>query len=659
MATASVPPPSRMTSIDIIDVDALEENPIVYTGFRGRSQRSSPHQPQAGPSSSNHEHDDEITFTGFRRRSPGRAPRNGGSARAGPSSSTGTSGHDVIVLDSDDEMPPSDSGRRRPHMRAASRSRLMSPPPPAAQRGHTPGVPPLPPHLASQASFPRRHRAPDVPPPIRPVSQPLAFEERLPSLPRLPPRNVAHPPAAAPRSHHQPVMGFGGALLSLNRQNALQDAPHGSLARPRAEPRYTLPTFTEMLRRVAGLGGDDAYVPAPPENNARRWRHRIFPWYWDDAALDPDQELLSSFGDDDGLLGLPERLDAHRPAINLHHYMPKAETVSMWKPEYTHPDKTVPGFTHDFAPSEEPSSQTSSSSSPRGVIVLDEDEAGPSSGSASGSSSAPAVETTLVCARCLDPFILAPADGSSEEEVKTRRVWAMRCGHMLDGKCVAELMSPADASVETPPAKPFEETRADSRGKGKGKAREDAETPVDSTDPPPTSTGVASPSSMDRKGKRKAVEPLEPAEPPKRPALPAPSADSSAETEADNSIRSRLRSRTRAAVADVSPLSMPIPGSAAHVMFEDEEDTRSPLIPPRRGRRQPAGTSARSHGLGGAESRGKGKGKGRAKVERKPVVEAEHEWRCPVSGCGCVHYSVRIEGRWTNDDGRGPIALFV
>ncbi|KAI0833423.1 hypothetical protein BC628DRAFT_1307944 [Trametes gibbosa] len=656
MATVSVPHPSRVPSPDIIDVDALEEDAMVYTGFREPPGRSSQHQPHSGQSLSAYESlDDEITFTGFSRRSPRRAPRHTSSAHAGPSSSAGTSGDNVIVLDSDDETPSSSFGGRRPNIRTVSRSRLMSPPPPAAQRGHTPGVPPLPPHLASQASLPRQHRAPDIPPPIRPVSQPLVFEDRLRSLPRLLPRNIVPPPPAAPRSHHQPVMGLGGALIALNRQNSLHDVQRANQARAQAEARFNLPTFTEMLGRMIGFGGDAAYVPAPPENNARRWRHRIFPWYWDDGALDSEQELLSPFGDDDGLLGLPARLDAHRPAIDLRHYLPKTETVSMWKPEYTHPDKIAPGFTHDFAPSEEPSSQTSSSSSPRAFIVLDEDEAGPS-GSASGSSSATAVETTLVCARCLDPLILAPADNSSEDQVKTRRVWAMRCGHMLDGKCVAELMSPPEARVEIPPTQPFEDACVDS--KGKGKARAEVETPstaAHTSDFPPSSPRVAS---MDRKGKRKAVEPLEPAEPPKRPAFPADPAEPTAEANVDDSIRSRLRSRTRTTVADVSPSSALMSRPLGHVMSEEGDE--SPFAPPhRRGRRQPAGTSARSHGHGRAEVRGKGKGKARAKVERKPVVEAEHEWRCPVSGCGCAHYSVRVEGRWTNDEGRGPIALFV
>ncbi|KAF9238528.1 hypothetical protein BU15DRAFT_75223 [Melanogaster broomeanus] len=52
----------------------------------------------------------------------------------------------------------------------------------------------------------------------------------------------------------------------------------------------------------------------------------------------------------------------------------------------------------------------------------------------------------------------------------------------------------------------------------------------------------------------------------------------------------------------------------------------------------------------------RGKGKGKAKV---PIVEAEHEWGCPVSGCGQVHLSLLVDGRWMMDEKRGAIAVFV
>ncbi|KAI0368607.1 hypothetical protein BV20DRAFT_998283 [Pilatotrama ljubarskyi] len=649
MATATASQPAHASRPEIIDVDAFEEDAVVFTGFRGHP-RSQPHsRSSAGPSSSSHNHhDDEVTFTGFRRRSPRRALRSGGSAQVGPSAMAADD--NVIVLDSDEDMPlaSSSSSRQAPSKPFGTRSRLMSPPPPAPQRGHTPGVPPLPHHLASQASFPRRYRAPnerapDVPPPIRPLSRPLPYEARLPSVPRLPPRSAAPPPPAAPRSHHQPSMGLGGALIALNRQNALQEANRANQERGRSYGGF-LPSFSEIWRRVTGYGGE-AEAADRLQNNERRWRHRVLPWSWSDVALDHEEEFLSPFGNDDAWFGLPHHLEAIRPAGR---FPPPAEKIPLWKPEYTHPHKLAPGFTFDFAAPDEPSTiHSSGTSSPDTVIVLDEDVAGPSSG-ASASSSATAVETTLVCARCLDPLVLAPADGSSPEDAKMRRVWALRCGHMLDGKCVAELMVPPDLPAAPVSIEPPDEAAASS-DKGKGKARADTQ-PADA----PVAGDQAPAAVQDRKGKRKAVEPLEREGPPKRPTFAAP-----AEPEEDNSIRSRLRSRTRAA-ADVSPSSSGGPGASAHVTpAEDGWSTGGIMSSPRRGGRHLGVPSPSARQGQGPRSRAKGKGKGRAKVERKPVIEAEHEWRCPVAGCGCVHYSVRVDGVWTNDEGRGPIALFV
>ncbi len=452
-------------------------------------------------------------------------------------------------------------------------------------------------------------------------------------------------------------MGFGGALIALNRQNTLQEASRANQARERAPRGFNLPTFTEMFRRMTGYAGEEDDIPARPENPSRSWRHRVMPWYWEDAGADPERELFSPFGNEDAWFGLPDRLDALRPVVGRNPYIPKAETVPMWKPEYTHPNKLAPGFTHDFAAPDDPSTQASGSSSPQTVIVLD-DEAGPSSGAASGSSSATAVETTLVCARCLDPLVLAPADGSSEEDVKSRRVWALRCGHMLDGKCVAALMFPPSASADPGSTEsPQEDDEASVRSKGKGKARADPEPPAAPLEDPDIPTAEVDAAPADRKGKRKAVEPLEPEESPKRAALAAPGSPAAA---GSNSIRSRLRSRTRAG-ADVSPSAASAAGPGAHVT---PADGVLPPAPPRGGRRRLGTSSRRAHEHGHGDvahesARAKGKGKGRAKVERKRVVEAEHEWRCSVAGCGCVHYSVRVEGVWVNDEGRGPIALFV
>ena len=94
-----------------------------------------------------------------------------------------------------------------------------------------------------------------------------------------------------------------------------------------------------------------------------------------------------------------------------------------------------------------------------------------------------------------------------------------------------------------------------------------------------------------------------------------------------SSIRSRLRPRH------------PLPSSPSELL---------PAVPgPSRTRPR---TSTRT------PLKGKGNGKGRAKG---PIVEAEHEWTCPVGGCGRVHVSQLINGQWVMDDKRGAITVFV
>ncbi|TBU33567.1 hypothetical protein BD311DRAFT_685043 [Dichomitus squalens] len=617
---ASLPLP--IFNQEVIDVDALEDDPSdtpVFSGFHrstngGSSRRISDMLAEEG-----------LAYTGFRASSTSarRSPPDTSGARTG-SPSMGMS-EDVIVLESDDEGAPSSSTRagRRPNR---TRLRLVSPPPPRAQRGNTPAVPALPPHLASQSSLPRRRpqtaaQDHNPPPIIRPSADPLPFETRMAPLPRLPPRSS---PAlvAAPRSHYHPAMGLGGAALVLNRQTALEEANRRE--RDARSNTFNLPSFTDIFRRVtSGQRGPDAPQGADGVGTRGRSWQRWWPWLLDDPHEGPSRNQ-SPFSDDDTFFVLPDF-----PPPRFH-----KQTMEMpvhWKPEYTHPDKAGPGFAYDFAPSDAGPSLASGASSPT-VIVLDEDEAGPSH-AGSSSSSATAVETTLVCARCLDPLVLAAPASAPEDERRKYRVWALRCGHMLDGKCIAELCAPLPPP-SPPPAE--QEPVADFKGKGKGKARAGPDVEADAHLAEPE---AASMPTIDRKGKRKAVEPPEPESPSKRLALadPAPSPPEG------NSIRSRLRSHTRLADA-----------SSTHVSTSVAAAT-----PPSRRNQRSGHTVVSGPGTGPVAGRGKGKGKGRAKVERKPAIEAEHEWKCPVAGCGRVHYGVRMQGEWRNDEGRGGIALFI
>ncbi|KAI0714273.1 hypothetical protein C8T65DRAFT_573498 [Cerioporus squamosus] len=600
---------------DVIDVDAFEDDDVVFSGFA----RTNLHFHPTGMRNLDEE---GLVYMGFSASSSSRPPARRShptdSAQAG--SSTSTRAEEVIVLDSDDEDGPSSSAASAGS--SSVRSRLNSLPPPPPLRGLTPAVPSLPPHLASQASLPARRRPPGVaaappPPVIRPSDQPLPFESRMASLPRLPPRNPSVPaPAPAPRSHHQPAMGFGGALLALNRQNSIAETNRQQ--RAEARTHFNIPSFTEIYRRISSYrGNSNGLEDTAGVGGLRRWQ-RFWPWTNEDAPQDAGR-ALSPFGDEDAWFPDIEFEFRHRIKV--------PEKPVHYKPAYTHPDKAAPGFTHDFAPVDSPPLRESPPL-----------EAGPSN-AASSSSSATAIETTLVCGRCLDPMVLAAHEGASEEVRKKYRVWALRCGHMLDGKCIADLVTP-------PPPVPVEPPVEEYAGKGKGKARADPE--VSSAHPEPCQDAqpadfVAAPSTTDRKGKRKAVEPLEPDEPPKRPTL----MDSPAE---DNSIRSRLRSRARAA-ADVTPPDLD-EGSSSAPMPEPSSRQRGGR---RRGRGPPGIPAAEFD----AASSAKGKGKARARAPAKPVIEAEHIWRCPIAGCGCLHYSVLVEGEWRNDEGRGAIALFV
>ena len=422
-------------------------------------------------------------------------------------------------------------------------------------------------------------------------------------------------------------MGFGGAILALNRQSALEEANRRE--RDARSNAFNLPSFTEMFRRMTGALADSGAPEGPAagaSSGRTRWQ-RLWPWAFDepDGEISHNLSFSPDISEDDMLFDLP-----------LHPlggpYRLSSDKQVHWRPEYTHPEKAVPGFTHDFAPAEGDQSSASGSASP--IIVLDEDEAGPSH-AGSSSASATAVETTLVCARCLDPLVLAAPHGASEDERKKSRVWALRCGHMLDGKCISELYAPP------PPTPVVEEEPV--KGKGKGKARADPEVDADASPAEPLAAAQSdepTPSVTDKKGKRKAVEPPEGESPSPSPSKRTRFAEP-AESEG-NPIRSRLRSHTRlAAVPDTAP---PEAASAA-------TDPQPPPI--RRNRR--SGPS----GSGSGAARGKGKGKGKARAMKKPAIEAEHEWMCPVPGCGRVHYGVRVQGEWKNDEGRGAIALFV
>jgi hypothetical protein len=186
-------------------------------------------------------------------------------------------------------------------------------------------------------------------------------------------------------------------------------------------------------------------------------------------------------------------------------FRPPLKEKEEYKAFYTHPTPAEPGFTHDFAPDapseSAPSFPPSSKSAP--IVIVDEDDE-------SKPEEETKMSTTLVCARCSDPLVLNA--GLTGSDASQRRIWALRCGHLLDGKCLSQI------GQRAPPVD----------RKGKGKAKEEVPYGED-------------PSSRNRKESTTDTG--------------EPSADS-------DSIRSRLRSRVQSGSQDAnSDLLPPSPNS--------------------------------------------------------------------------------------------------
>jgi len=287
---------------------------------------------------------------------------------------------------------------------------------------------------------------------------------------------------------------------------------------------------------------------------------------WDpfDFAGGEEEDLLDGL-DGIGFLGEEDRpFAAGRVRSQIErafkHRERGSQAESDYKPDYTHPDRALPGFTHDF------------SLSPSSSSVTEDDDA--SLAHCASGSGTRLCEVTLVCTACRDPLVVGASD-VGEDRAK-RKLWGLRCGHLLDGKCIEKLMKPAPPTTDT-------------TGSGSG---------------------------------RIATKPEQ--------YPPSPSQDIVVVNSDAGSMRSRLRPRRG--------MPGPLP-SAPHAL---------PATPSSGRRGAPTGA------LVTYRSNRKGKGKMKA-----PAVEVEYEWSCPVSGCGRVHLSLLMDGRWTMDEKRGAIAVFV
>ncbi|THH17071.1 hypothetical protein EW146_g3678 [Bondarzewia mesenterica] len=535
------------------------------------------------------------------------------------------SSSNAIILDSDDELLASSSSSSRPSgphhtgrlafldvqvadcltSSGIQGARLISPPPSLP----TTVTPPVP-------RIPREHRRlnrassraqPSMSGVVRPNEQPFAFEVSLQPTQthRMPPAQTPAPAAARP-SHHVPSMGFGGALLSLNRQHAIEQR----IERERNRER-------QIARVHALFRGLSSYLPY--------WRSTMF--NGEDADDMLDAALTDSLADDRwhdeaGLFGDDVDFGSHFRRVQ-----------QGYKSIYTHPLPPASGFTSDFAL---PTPNAPSSE----VIILDDEAPSTSAvhATASTKSTNSDVNMMLVCAHCLEPLVLGGGALSGEEKM-SRKLWGLRCGHILDGKCIAELMKPMPPLNLEKDGVVFG-SGEDFGRKGKGKAK------VVENEANDASSFTVTTSNRENQSQDSAA------------ALVLQGGQtnvlSTQPVMESNSIRSRLRPRNPTSYA---------PSSSMHTMASSPSSSINPTSTfrprplPRPAYRDSVVNRSASTDESSSPVRVKGKGKQKATA---PRIEEEYEWRCPVARCGHVHLSQKVEGKgWVMDEKRGAIGVFA
>ncbi|KAF8813491.1 hypothetical protein BYT27DRAFT_7335102 [Phlegmacium glaucopus] len=404
-------------SIEIIDVDAFEDEGLNLISDL-----------------------EEPSLTTFNPR-PVARPLDRGSRRATPQT--------IYLLDSDDDdlIVASGSGVNSNPGQPSTSRRILSPPPRNVSVTMIPPVPPVPARFAGQTSFPMRLQPPPFPAPpvIRPTSRPFPFENALdapiagPSNHRRQHRHDAPAPQAAPSSHHVPSMGLGGAIISSHRLgNTSESQFSAGLPSGAATTRMRMPSFTSRLVDLARYS-NFAFRQAPVSS----------------VIMGENAEFDDIFGDDvsgEGLFGSWRDINYRRRQTGT-------QEKDQYLSSYTHPSQPDPGFTFDFAL---PTSSTADiynqtrlfpPTSINNPIVLDDDDdngngtftaiAGPST----STSDTGQVTATLVCANCSDSLLINAALHPNEND---RRVWGLRCGHIIDEKCLNQLGQPPGALDDSP-----------------------------------------------------------------------------------------------------------------------------------------------------------------------------------------------------------------
>jgi len=482
---------------------------------------------------------------------------------------------DIIILDSDDDSEPGPATLRRP-----SDPRLRSPPLPIQIIHTPPPVPPLPPRPRSQY--------PHVFPPdaIRPMAEPFAFERNMATRVTRP---TSHPlPGNVPPSRHRPIINLGGGFISSSNQLDAEFLRRQQ--RDRARQRYF-----EHLRIARGIYHRHGFLS--------QTIGRIFPsWLFGDPT---EEEMVDA-------LAFSELAAAEGGPFSFGDEPPIRRTTNEYRVAYTHPYPPAPGFTHDFEPPSPP------------ISVIDVDEEPGPSAKPSESSSPRKNESsiTLVCARCLDPLVLGGSNMSEDERARCR-LWGLRCGHMLDGKCTAELMKShptPELELDNTEAAPVEPP--DDKSQGHSNQSHDGEQNLILGDTiPPGAESSTSPTRA--RGKARAIEQ------PSQSCQPATGSGERTSLTEDSSIRSRLRPRN----------------NPRHPSSQRHSAPNSPDVPP---------AANTSH-----QSKNRPKGKGKQKAMERVILE-RHEWRCPVALCERLHLSLHIESQgWVMDETQGAIPIFA
>lgn len=287
---------------------------------------------------------------------------------------------------------------------------------------------------------------PPPPPPVQAMDRTFEFSSRRPSPPVAGP---SHAPRAAARSHHVPSMGLGGAIIS-NHARAVPPR-HGAAGPSSGSTFSALMGVPHTIRRIY------------PNISSR-----LGVLFGDGTR----QELLDAadYPEDDSDEDLMLELEGYPPLRSRDRFRQPLPEKVHYKSYYTHPTPVEPGFTHSFESSDSTTDISSSTSinlfpptsKSEPIVIKDDDDDADSTnatqdsaGSSAGTKDEPESKMSmlLVCARCHDPLVLN--SGLTGADASNKRIWALRCGHMLDGKCLAEIGQPAVV--------------VDRKGKGKAK----------------------------------------------------------------------------------------------------------------------------------------------------------------------------------------------